>query len=250
MGWSQAKVSRLERGRNAAQPDDVVAWARATGASPDQVTRLRERAEQALVEVAIYRGRALPDLARGVASLERVTGVLRSFNGVAIPGLLQTEAYARAMFATGERDAAAVAAGVAARVERAGVLLEARHRFEFVIGEAALRWRFGPVEAIAEQVERLRVVASLPNVELGILPTDIEGPVWHWLPFTLFDQRLDDGDPVVLVETLSTSLRESDPAAVEQYRRVFERVRQVARYGEEGFVLLRPPPSRSYLTSD
>lgn len=238
LGWSQAKVSRMELGRNAAQPDDVVAWARATGASQEQVTRLRERAEQALVEVATYRGRSVADLARGMASIERVTGLLRSFNGVAIPGLLQTERYARAMFLSAGQEAAAIAAGVTARLARAGVLLEPGHRFEFIIGEAALRWRFGPPEAIAEQLERLRTVAGLPNVELGVLPLDIEGPVWHWLPFTLLDERTDDGDPVVVVETANISLRESDPASVERYRRIFARLREAARYGDEGFSLL------------
>lgn len=242
LGWSQSKVSKMELGRTAASIPDVEAWARVTGAAAEVVERLRDQAERALTEATAYRGpppERVPRQQREVAALERTTGTLRSFQPMLIPGLLQTAEYAQRMFESGHGvGGAAVPLAVAARVERQSILYEPDHHFEFIIGEAAFRWRFGPARALAAQVDRVRTVAALDNVELGVVPLAIEGPVWHWHGFTLYEDRVDEGGPLVVVETLTTRVAVSDPADVDRYHRTLERLREVAAFGEKGLALV------------
>jgi transcriptional regulator with XRE-family HTH domain len=242
LGWSQSKVSKMELGRTAASIPDVEAWARVTGAAAEVVERLRDQAERALTEATAYRGsppERVPRQQREVAALERTTGSLRSFQPMLIPGLLQTAEYAQRMFESGHGEGGpAVPLAVAARVERQSILYEPDHDFEFIIGEAAFRWRFGPARALAAQVDRVRTVAALDNVELGVLPLAIEGPVWQYHGFTLYEDRLDEGDPMVVVETLTSRLSVSDPADIDRYRRTLERLREVAAFGGEALAIL------------
>jgi transcriptional regulator with XRE-family HTH domain len=242
LGWSQSKVSKMELGRTAASIPDVEAWARVTGAAAEVVERLRDQAERALTEATAYRGpppERVPRQQREVAALERTTGTLRSFQPMLIPGLLQTAEYAQRMFESGHGvGGAAVPLAVAARVERQSILYEPDHHFEFIIGEAAFRWRFGPARALAAQVDRVRTVAALDNVELGVVPLAIDGPVWHWHGFTLYEDRVDEGGPLVVVETLTTRVAVSDPADVDRYHRTLERLREVAAFGEKGLALV------------
>ena len=240
LGWSQSKVSKMELGRSAASVPDVEAWARATGAEAVEV--LRDQAERALTEATAYRGaprERLPRQQRDIAALERATGMLRSFQPMLIPGLLQTPEYAQRMFASGHGEGEpAVALAVAARIDRQAILYEPDHHFEFIIGEAALRWRFGPAHAIAAQADRIRTVASLDNVEVRILPLAVEGPVWHWHGLTLYEEHLDEGDPLVVVETLTSSVRISDAGDIDRYRRVLQGLRDASASGAAGLALL------------
>jgi transcriptional regulator with XRE-family HTH domain len=238
LAWSQSKVSKMELGRTAAAVADVEAWCRATGGAADLVERLREQAERALTEASAYRGglgERLPRQQRDIAALERATGCLRSFQPTVIPGLLQTAEYAQRIFESGHtEDEPAVALAVAARVERQSILYEPDHDFEFIIGEAAFRWRFAARHAMAAQVGRVRTIAALPNVRLGILPLAVEGPVWQWHGLTLYEERLDGGDPLVVIETLTSSVRISDPDDIDRYRRMLERLRATAVFGDSG----------------
>ncbi|GAA2576988.1 MULTISPECIES: helix-turn-helix domain-containing protein [Streptomyces] len=90
-----------------------------------------------------------------------------------VPGLLQTEAYARALIGNSSPplDDETVAERVAARRRRADAL----HRkvgvmYGFVIYEAALRTNVGGVEAMRKQLRHLLDVGALRNVSIQVLP--------------------------------------------------------------------------------
>ncbi|WP_165396426.1 helix-turn-helix transcriptional regulator [Streptomyces sp. F001] len=104
---------------------------------------------------------------------EREAITISWYESLLVPGLLQTEAYARAIF--GSRvpvyDEDEIEQLVAKRIERREVL----HRkvpptTSFVIWEAALRDRLGGDEVYFEQVRHLREYADLPGLALQILP--------------------------------------------------------------------------------
>lgn len=242
LGISQSKASRIENGRIAASVAEVEAWARETGAGADALASLVDQAERALTEAVAFRGSArerLPDQQRGVAALEQAAGVVRAFNPIIIPGLLQTADYAHRVFlAQHPAGGADLAAAVAARVDRQAVLYDTAKRFEFVIGEAALRWRFGPVPAHVAQLDRLRVVATMANVDIAILPFDHEVPVWHSHAFVLFDEPADEGDALVHVEAMGAGLNLSDQPAVDRYREAFAALRSAAAGGADALDLL------------
>jgi transcriptional regulator with XRE-family HTH domain len=234
LGISQSKISKIENGRAAASIADVMAWADSTGAA-DNVTELAQRAEDALTEAVAWRG-ALPDgdLAakqHDVMDLERSTNFLHAFQLGLVPGLLQTAAYSRAVFLAHEpADPNAVGPAVAARMDRQDVLWDETRQFEFLIAEEALRWRPGSTEVMLSQIDRIRNIATLANVAIGIIPLDARPWVWHTHSFTLFE-AVDGGESLVHVEMLTAGLNVTSAEDVAAFQAALEKLRSIAVFG-------------------
>ncbi len=77
------------------------------------------------------------------------------------------------------------------------------------------------------QLEKLLVVSTLRNVELGVVPFGVllETDARHG--FWIMDDRL------VIVETYAAELRLTDPGDLVVYGRIFEQMTQVAVYGDQ-----------------
>lgn len=104
---------------------------------------------------------------------EREAIAISWYESLVVPGLLQTEAYARAVFRSRVPvyDEDEIEQLVAARIERREIL----HRrlpptASFVIWEAALRDRLGGDGVYFEQVRHLRDYADMPGIALQVLP--------------------------------------------------------------------------------
>lgn len=121
---------------------------------------------------------------------ERDAIVLCSYENQVLPGLLQTEAYARAVFrsrvpALSEEE---IEIQVTGRIDRQSALrrkvpLEA----SFVFSEAVLRDQLGGPEVYREQVRHLRECSDLPGVTIQILPlSQLSHPALDG-PFVLFE---------------------------------------------------------------
>lgn len=239
LGVSQGKVTKIENARTVPSVEDVRAWVEATGAPADRAARLVELVERAHTEAIMLRAArraGLPDLQRQVAASEQAATAIHVYTPTIIPGLLQTPDYARLLVTSVHQDRPDVAEAISQRMQRQAILYEEGRRFEFVIGEAALRWRYGAAAVQLGQLDRLRTAALLPGVQVGVLSFDREVPAWHSHGFTLFEA--DDGDPYVHVETLTASLNVTEPADVEAYRQALARLRELAVQGEEAQALL------------
>lgn len=239
LGVSQGKVTKTENARTVPSVEDVRAWAEATGAPAEEAARLVDLVERAHTEAIMLRAArraGLPDLQRQVAASEQAATAIHVYTPTIIPGLLQTPDYARLLVTSVHQDRPDVAEAISQRMQRQAILYEEGRRFEFVIGEAALRWRYGAAAVQLGQLDRLRTAALLPGVQVGVLPFDREVPAWHSHGFTLFEA--DDGAPYVHVETLTASLNVTEPADVEAYRQALERLRELAVQGEEAQALL------------
>ncbi|GIJ25251.1 transcriptional regulator [Micromonospora qiuiae] len=152
-------------------PKTVARWV-----SQDRVPQVRHRA---LVAELLRRDMAdlWPDAHRRRepawflpwTHIEREAAGLRCYESAVIPGLLQTEAYARAVLACGPLLADAES-HVAIRLERqAAVFEKARPPLAvFVIDEAALRR--GVPEIMGPQLDHLMAMASRPNLMVHVLP--------------------------------------------------------------------------------
>jgi transcriptional regulator with XRE-family HTH domain len=240
-GLSQSTVSRIELGQAMPTLADIDSWARVTGASGDQRAELRRLAEAAAVETISWRKavrRGLPGLQQDVGVLESSAATILNFQPTIVPGLLQTADYARRLVASGYPGGRPdIAAAVAARLDRQAILYDADRHLEFVITEAALRWRLGPPEMMMAQFDRIVSVMTLPSVAIGIIPQATEVGAWHIHGFAILDDR-NDGDPVVRVETLTAGLSISEPDAVERYRQAFRLLRDTAAFGDEARTLI------------
>jgi hypothetical protein len=97
---------------------------------------------------------------------------LRNFEPTLIPGLLQTEQYARDVNSVGrETDAAAIEQRVSARLTRQEVLTRKPHplKLHAILSEAALTVEVGSPEIMREQLEHIVGLCRRPNVTVQVL---------------------------------------------------------------------------------
>jgi transcriptional regulator with XRE-family HTH domain len=257
IGASQPKVSRLERGRQVATLEDVTAWARATGASQDELAHLLEQLKDVGTELLQWKDatrRGIQQKQAEIQGLEATARSKRNFQPSLVPGLLQVPQYARRVLelfsVTAGMDAGALDAAVAKRMERQQRLYDPEYRFEFVMTEAALRWRPGPPGLILAQLDRIAVASTLPNVTIGIIPLDVEAPVIYGEAFGIYDDRDDEEDPIVTVELRTRELTISAPTEVARYIELFQRLRSTALTGDEGRAFLADLASRVRVLPD
>lgn len=226
-GMSQAKISRIENGITAVEPDDVRALARALQVSAELEHQLVEAVDQAHDRMTDWRPTQtdVADRQRDVARLENATREFRVFQPAVVVGLLQTSEYARAVFSRFQieldssdiaESSATVADAVSARVRRHEVLTEADRHFHFLMAESVLSNRLCRPADMVAQIERLREVAGQDNVTLRLIPADNEWAIPPYHGFELMDDRC------VLVDLFNTSLMSRGRSDVGLYRQVFD----------------------------
>ncbi|GBQ03796.1 helix-turn-helix domain-containing protein [Streptomyces spongiicola] len=226
-GVGQPTVSKVENGRMVPSPDVLDRLSGALGL--DESTAGEVRALLAAVEAAVDSG-SDGDVSAGLVVDEAVRGarLVRSFQCVVLPAMLQSAEYARQVFLTSpELDAEAVGRAVAARVERQGLLYEPGRESVFVLTEAVLRTWPGTPSLMLAQLDRLLAVESLDTVRLGIIPWRRPVPVLPRYGFTLCDRRS------VVVEVFPgerVSTEEDDLARCEE---MFSRFEGAAVFGGE-----------------
>ncbi|WP_249715187.1 helix-turn-helix domain-containing protein [Rhizomonospora bruguierae] len=239
LGWSQSKVSTIENRRTKPSVDDVRAWATATDASAEITAELNV-AESIQVASIIWDrtltgGRAAHQrsISRTLAEATRV----QVFQHAAVPGLLQTADYARSILALADVfRVGGTARAAAARVERQAALYEKGRQFDFLISEAALRFRPVPHDALAAQYDKILSVATLPGVSLSILPTGIRPSAVHAHPFVIY--TLPDGSQITTIETYTRELTLTDPEEIRIYSQVYDSLLADSVTGEQARHLL------------
>src|SRR5690606_9749877 len=104
--------------------------------------------------------------------LEQSAERIISWQSLLLPGLLQTPAYRRAMWAVAQTGAGSVDLDreLAFMVKRQECLHEPGKRFEAILSESVLRHRIGGAQVMAEQLRHLLDVAAQPGVRIRIVP--------------------------------------------------------------------------------
>jgi transcriptional regulator with XRE-family HTH domain len=240
LGWTQSRVTRIERGQISVTADDANAWAEVTHASERVREELSELAYEAWTHARSWRTshrRGLAARQREMGSLERSCPLIRQFQPEAIPGLLQSPAYARHVITmadiTGQRD---VDAAVEARMERQKILREPGHQFQYVLVEGALRWRPGPAEIMAEQRDHLLAAARLPGVSIAVIPFDQQARAPYIHPFTIYDSP---DAPLVLIEQYTREMFIDEAPHIAVYQRTFDLLRESALTGASAADFIR-----------
>lgn len=224
LGWSQSKVSKIENRRTKPSVADVQAWVAATGASSDVAAELINVAESIQVASIIWDrtlsgGRAAHQ--RNIARLLADATRMQVFQHAAVPGLLQTAEYARSVLALADVfDVGDTARASAARIERQAALYEKGRQFDFLISEAALRFRPVSYEALAAQYDKILSVSTLPRVNVALIPTGAPPSTVHAHSFVIY--TLPDDSQFVTIETYTRELTLTDPEEISVYSRVYE----------------------------
>jgi Domain of unknown function (DUF5753) len=229
LGISQKHVSRLELGTADTSRPQVIEWARAAGMS----ATARKNALQLTIAAVDESQQLLRDkVAGGAASIQEAVGrresvskVIRNFQLGFVPGLLQTADYARAVFTLADLGSGDQDAAVLARLQRQQALHETGRRFEFIMTEAALRWRPGTKALLAEQLQHITSVASLDTVSLRVIPASAQMRAIPRCAFVVHEDY-DRHGPAVFVETPHQEARVTDPADVAIYVSELDRFRR------------------------
>jgi transcriptional regulator with XRE-family HTH domain len=225
----QPTVSKVENGRMVPSLDVLDRLSGALGLDESTAREVRELL--AAVAMAADSGQPEDSSAPAGAAVDdevRSAQLVRSFQCVVLPAMLQSAEYARHVF-EGAPNATPESVGraVAARVERQSVLYEPGRESVFVLTEAVLRTWPGTPALMLAQLDRLLAVESLSTVRLGVIPWRQPVPVLPRHGFTLCDRR------AVVVETFGAERVSVDAVEVASYEEAFGRFERAAVFGGE-----------------
>lgn len=148
-----------------------------------------------------------------------------------VPGLLQTEAYMRAVLThVKPKSPSRLMNDVAARMVRKGRLTDPEEPLQLtaVIDETALRKRIGGAETMRDQLRHLIEAAELDTVTLQVLPDSL-GPHEGMDGAFIVLEFQDPEDPAVLyMSNVIGALHVEKPRQVREAKLTFDRLRSVA----------------------
>jgi transcriptional regulator with XRE-family HTH domain len=226
---SITKISRLENGKASVKVSDLSALLDCYG-----VPQGPER--DALLDMARYANApcwwqhyadVLPEWFQTYVGLEAAATQIRTYESQFVPGLLQTEAYSRAITSFGRyRRAAQVDRRVKSRLERQRNLAKSDTVLWTVIDEGALHRRIGGLEVMRRQLEHILDLIEQPNnITIQVLPFVIGSHPAEFGSFSLLRFTVPDPEPdppeVVYLEHLTGAVYLEKLEEVEQYKKAF-----------------------------
>jgi transcriptional regulator with XRE-family HTH domain len=226
---SHSKISRLETGRVGFKDRDITDLLTFYGVTDDE----EREALRALARRANAPGwwhdysDVLPHWFEAYVGLEEVATQIRAYEVQFVPGLFQTEDYARAVTLLGHageppRD---IERRVRLRMARQAVLdREEPPNVWAVIDEAVLRRPAGTPSVMQGQLKHLAELSRRQNVTIQIIPFQAGGHAAAGGPFSILRFAEPDLPDVVYLEQLTSALYLDKPDAVDSYLRVMERI--------------------------
>ena len=225
---SHSKISRMEHGRVGFKERDIgdllTLYGVTGGEEREALLNLAREANtpgwwQAYSDI-------LPHWVEPYFGLEAAASFIRSYQVQFVPGLLQTEGYARAVIRLGTAvSEEEIARRGEVRVSRQEILSKPDPpRVWAVVDEGALRRPIGGREVVREQIRHLIDMADHPAVTLQILPFQVGAHPAMGGPFTILRFAEPDLRDVVYIEQLTSALYLDKPAEVDSYLEVMEQL--------------------------
>jgi transcriptional regulator with XRE-family HTH domain len=235
-GMTRSTLYRIENGQRRPQRRTLIQLLDLYGVEDPQrgdlLTLLKESGQRGWMQ----RFKGLPEQYSTYISFEAEAQRLRQYESQVIPGLLQTEDYAREVIrgvlpqATPEE----IDERVAVRMERQAHLTR-DHPLELwaIMDEAALRRTVGGREVMKAQLRRLIDVAALPYATLQAIPFGTGAHPGMMGAFLIIDFP-DPSDPsVVCIENGAGNLFLEDPAEIRRYDLMYDHLQARALSPEE-----------------
>jgi transcriptional regulator with XRE-family HTH domain len=236
---SESKISRMELGRVGFKERDVADLLNLYGVDDDgERAALLLLAEQANTPGWWHAfNDVLPSWFQTYVGLEEAASLIRTYELQFIPGLLQTEEYARAVIRAGNAQAAdsEIDQRVDLRARRQSRILTAEgpHLWA-VIDEAVLRRPIGGIDVHCRQLEHLIAVSkSAPTVTLQVVPFTAGAHAAEGGAFSLLRFPQDDLPDIAYVETLTGGVYVEKRDDVDTYLHAMERLCVVSATPDE-----------------
>jgi transcriptional regulator with XRE-family HTH domain len=240
LGCSDSKLSRIEKGQVGATPQDVSQLLALYGTDPSKRDELMQLTEQARrrpwweVEFS--------DLPLAYASHLAAAVEICTYQVLLVPGLLQTEDYARAVLRAlrSGLDPPDVEGRVEIRTRQQAILTRPNPtRFHAVLDEAVLRRPIGSAAMMRQQLKQLLEWTDHPNVTVQVLrfaSGEHAGMDGAFMLFTFDDAA---GLDVVYLENTANDVVLEQADMVARYRVLFAHLCEQA---------LDPTRSRSFIS--
>ncbi|HEX7162537.1 MAG TPA: helix-turn-helix transcriptional regulator [Trebonia sp.] len=226
---SRSKISRMETGRVASKLRDIEDLLSLYGVADEEerakVTGLATRSRQP--EWWTRYADVLPGWFETYLGLESAAAAIRSFEAQFVPGLFQTENYARAVTRLGHQTAPAeeIERRVGLRLGRQDMLARPQPpRIWAVMDEAVLRRPIGGTAVMRTQLRRLIEAAQLPGVRLQVVPFNRGGHAAASGSFSILRFQERDLPDVVYTEQLTSAVYLDQRADVEHYLEVADQL--------------------------
>jgi transcriptional regulator with XRE-family HTH domain len=225
-GWairsSESKISRMELGRVGFKLRDVADLLTLYGVEGGEERKLLLAMAHEANQPGWWHeyGDLLPSWLQSYLDLEAAASLIRTYELQFVPGLLQTEAYARAVIKLGHSRAKPdeIDRRVSVRMNRKQLLTRAdAPQLWVVIDEAVLRRPIGGREVMRAQIEALLEANTMRNVRLQILPFAVGGHAATGGAFTILRFPEEDLPDVVYIESLTSAHYIERPDEVDQY---------------------------------
>jgi len=224
---SHSKISRLETGRVGFKDRDIVDLLTFYGVTDDQEREtLRSLAARANSPGWWHDySDVLPSWFESYVGLEEAASQIRAYEVQFIPGLLQTEDYARGVTMLGYSNPKEINRRVSLRMARQKILERPDPPSLWVVlDEATLRRPIGGFSAMRVQLKHLIEISERPNVSIQVIPFKAGGNAAAGGPFSLLRFAEYDIPDVVYLEQLTTAQYFDKQDVVDGYLAVMERL--------------------------
>lgn len=237
--WSEAKMWRIETGQTPLRALDVEAMCKVYGAGTDLTAALMGLAKETKARGWWHAfGDLIPEGFDVYVGLEEAAAALSSYESDVVPGLLQTDGYARAITRTHYPDINEMDLDgrVQLRIERQALLTRPTDPpvLRAVLSETVLRRPVGGSAVMAAQLAHLVYVSELPNVSIRIVPFAagphlgvVSGP-FVILRFPVTGDGVDTEPPTVYADGYTGGLYLDKPKEVHQYESAFSGIWEAA----------------------
>jgi transcriptional regulator with XRE-family HTH domain len=241
---SSSKISRLELGRVSSKERDVADLITLYG-----VTDVEER--EILLTLARQAnapgwwreyGDVLPNWFETYLGLEQAASVIRAYEPQLVPGLLQTEDYARAIMLLRHlhMSHSEIERRVALRMARQAFLSQpAAPDLWVALDEAALRRPLGDQKVQQAQLLHLIEMTQRPNITLQIVPFDVGAHAAAGGPFTILRFSEPDLPDIVYLEHLTNALYLDKKRDIVEYLAIMDNLCIQAKSPTDTLSLLR-----------
>lgn len=175
LGRNPSSVSRFESGETPARIGDVVALMNLYGVHDAQERKNMEKLAREVWQKGWWEpyGKDLQQTIMDIAWMESRASEIRSYDGMLMPGLLQTSAYAEAVIRViDESSEDEVRTGLATRLKRQEKVFAQSDTFAYhaILDEAVLRRLVGGVDTMRDQLRHLVEMGGRERIEIRVLP--------------------------------------------------------------------------------
>ncbi|WP_414167761.1 helix-turn-helix domain-containing protein [Streptoverticillium reticulum] len=240
LGCGQPKVSQIENGNRGIRLGDLTALLDLYEVADDRYRRRLGKLAADVRKVDWWTSQGpLVDALRDYLMLESDSGLVRVYEPTLVPGMLQTEAYMRQLFAS-RLPEDQVNALVETRLKRKELLDDhLGFRLRAVVDEPALHRIAGPRAMVAEQLRYLEQVGRRPNVTVQVLPLKARFVVDQFGSFSLFTFRGESSIDVAWLEYLTGGTLLEQARDVQAYACAWEELTAVALSPSDSRQLIR-----------